>query len=65
MPQDNLVVGPIPIPCTGTMSWGMSFDSINQCGGPEIYGWAEFGQNYTKNVSVGCGSRVVALGLWL
>lgn len=46
----NAVVGVIDVPCSGTLSDGTPFESEGRCGGPEIFGWAEFADNYTTNV---------------
>lgn len=44
----NLVVGPIPVPCYSQVS-GSSF-SYNQCSLNEIYGWAQWAEDYIQNV---------------
>jgi hypothetical protein len=45
----NIVVGPIDVPCKGFMTGGFAYDS-SQCGGVEVYAWAEYAENYTRNV---------------
>ena len=38
---DNIVVGPIEVPCQGVWAAsGMSFNSATSCGLVEQYGWA-------------------------
>ena len=43
--QNNIIVGPIDVPCNSTK---YSFNSQN-CGGLEVYGWAQFAQDYAVN----------------
>jgi hypothetical protein len=38
LPQDNIVVGPITVPCTGVNNWGGSWGTT-KCQTDEIYGW--------------------------
>ena len=40
---ENDVVGPIAVPCTGTTSWGGTFQHT-RCGENEIIGWAQFAE---------------------
>lgn len=53
-PENNLVLDltNVEVPCTGTLRGMFQWDS-NQCTGTELYGWAEWLENYTKNVSSG------------
>lgn len=55
LPENNLVFGPIPVPCTGTTDQGQTW-SASACGGNEIYGWAQYAekwvvQNHAVNLS--------------
>ena len=42
------MLGPIPVPCNGTGSMGPW--NANECTGAEIYGWAEYGEQYVQRV---------------
>ena len=43
-PTNNVVVGPIDIPCTGVTSWGQSWNALANCGYAEVYGWAQLAE---------------------
>lgn len=49
LPEDNLVVGPIDVPCSGTTIWGGTFNGTNACDTNEIYGWAQYAEQYAVN----------------
>ena len=50
---DNLVVGPIDVPCTGQRAYnvGGAFFNSNLCGEDELYGWAEYAEAWAVKVS--------------
>lgn len=45
LPGDNIVVGPITIPCNGTTSFG-AYWYADRCGNNEIWGWASAAENW-------------------
>ena len=47
--DNNIVVGPINVPCSSNDTRFLKFNSSN-CGLLEIYGWAEYAQHYAVTV---------------
>lgn len=47
--SDSAVVGPIPLPCNGTTSWGSTWYS-DRCGENEIQGWQQAADAYATTV---------------
>lgn len=48
--SNNIVVGPIYVPCRGVRADGITPFSTATCGGNDRYGWAEYAENYTTKV---------------
>ena len=59
--DNNLIVGPIDIPCNHTWSQG-TFD-MSKCGYNQLYGWMEYAQNWTLAVR-GEGGREGGASMW-
>lgn len=49
-PSNNIVVGPINVPCTGVRADGVTPFRTATCGGDDRYGWAEYAENYAQTV---------------
>lgn len=45
---DNLVVGPIDMPCVGTTNDKRTYNLTSSCGDPEIYGMWDIAQNWLQ-----------------
>eukprot|EP00798_Chlamydomonas_sp_ICE-L_P008463 gene8463-4907_t len=48
--KNNLVYR-LSLPCEGVNSWGEKWNA-NLCGGPEIYGWAHFAEDYARGLGL-------------
>lgn len=46
---NNVVVGPIDVPCSGFMTGNFAYSSTT-CSNVDVYAWAEYAQNYTTSV---------------
>jgi hypothetical protein len=63
--QDNVVVGPIPVPCTGYTGAGVPFDS-KACDAQSPYAWYEAADDYARqvgNLALSLGRRSTGLNI--
>lgn len=51
LPQNNIIVGNITIPCQGTFN-KQPYDSLNKCDSAEIYGWMNHALEYAKSKNI-------------